>query len=55
MASFTRKAIQEAFLKLLDARPLNQITVKDIVVSWQLPCIKRIVDAESEKLCWKQY
>ena len=31
MASFTRKAIEEAFLKLLDARPLNQITVKDIV------------------------
>lgn len=33
---------------------IKPITVKDIVVNWQ-PCIKRIVDAESEKLCWKQY
>ena len=31
MANFTRKAIRESFLKLLNQRPLNQITVKDIV------------------------
>lgn len=31
MANFTRKAIQETFLRLLNQRPLNQITVKDIV------------------------
>lgn len=31
MPSFTRKAIKETFLKLLDERPLNEITVKDIV------------------------
>jgi len=31
MANFTRKAIKESFLKLLNQRPLNQITVKDIV------------------------
>lgn len=31
MASFTRKAIIESFLKLLNQRHLNQITVKDIV------------------------
>lgn len=31
MASFTRKAIMEAFLKLLEERPLSKITVKDIV------------------------
>ena len=31
MPSFTRKAIIESFLKLLNQRPLNQITVKDIV------------------------
>ena len=31
MASFTRAAIKEAFLKLLNQRPLNQITVKNIV------------------------
>ena len=31
MPSFTRKAIMESFLKLLDARPLNKITIKDIV------------------------
>ena len=31
MANFTRKAIKEAFLKLLNQRPLSQITVKDIV------------------------
>ena len=29
---------------------IKPITVKDIVVNWQLPGIKRIVDAESEKL-----
>lgn len=31
MASFTRKAIMEAFLGLLEERPLSKITVKDIV------------------------
>ena len=31
MASFTKMAIKAAFLKLLNERPLNQITVKDIV------------------------
>ena len=31
MANFTRRAIKKTFLKLLNQRPLNQITVKDIV------------------------
>ena len=31
MLSLTDKAIMESFLKLLDERPLNKITVKDIV------------------------
>ena len=31
MANFTRRAIKDTFLKLLNSRPLNQITVKDIV------------------------
>lgn len=31
MPSFTRKAIMESFMKLLDTRPLNKITIKDIV------------------------
>ena len=31
MANFTKKAIQESFLKLLTERPLSQITIKDIV------------------------
>lgn len=31
MANFTKKAIREAFIKLLEQRPLSQITVKDIV------------------------
>jgi len=31
MPNFTRKAIKESFLKLLNQRPLSQITVKDIV------------------------
>ena len=31
MANFTRRAIKETFLQLLNNRPLNQITVKDIV------------------------
>lgn len=31
MANFTKKAIQESFLKLLTERPLSKITVKDIV------------------------
>ena len=31
MANFTARAIKETFLKLLNQRPLNQITVKDIV------------------------
>lgn len=29
--SFTRKAIKETFIKLIDERPLNEVTVKDIV------------------------
>lgn len=32
MSSMTRQAIIRAFLKLLDERPLNQITVKDVVL-----------------------
>lgn len=31
MANFTRRAIKEAFLKLLEQQPLSEITVKDIV------------------------
>jgi len=31
MANFTRKAIKETFLNLLEERPLSEITVKDIV------------------------
>ena len=31
MASFTKKAIKETFLELLDEKPYSQITVKDIV------------------------
>ena len=31
MANFTRKAIKETFLALLEERPLNDITIKDIV------------------------
>ncbi len=31
MANFTKKAIRDSFIKLLNERPLSQITVKDIV------------------------
>lgn len=31
MASFTRKAIMDAFIRLLEERPLSRITVKDVV------------------------
>lgn len=31
MPNFTKKAIRESFIKLLNDRPLNKITVKDIV------------------------
>ena len=31
MPNFTQKAIKETFIALLDERPLNRITVKDIV------------------------
>lgn len=31
MTNFTKKAIKETFVALLDERPLNRITVKDIV------------------------
>ena len=31
MPNFTKKAIQDTFITLLDERPLNKITVKDIV------------------------
>ena len=31
MASLTRKSIMDSFIKLLDERPLNRISVKDIV------------------------
>lgn len=33
MAAFTKKAIRDAFVRLLNERPLSQITVKDIVES----------------------
>ena len=31
MANFTKKAIKESFIKLLNERPMNKISVKDIV------------------------
>lgn len=31
MAGFTKKAIRDSFVKLLNEKPLNQITVRDIV------------------------
>ena len=31
MPNFTQKAIKESFIKLLNEKPLHQITVKDIV------------------------
>lgn len=31
VSNFTRKAIKDTFLKLLDEKPLNEITVKNIV------------------------
>ena len=31
MAALTRKSIMESFMKLLDERPLNKISIKDIV------------------------
>ena len=31
MASFTKKAICQSFIKLLSERPIDKITVKDIV------------------------
>ena len=32
MASFTKKAIRESFMRLLAERPVDKITVKDIVL-----------------------
>ena len=34
MASFTRKAIMDSFMKLVDQRPISKITIKDIVEDW---------------------
>ena len=31
MAGFTKKAIRDSFVKLLNERPLSQITIRDIV------------------------
>ena len=31
MASFTEKAIMDSFMKLVDQRPINKITIRDIV------------------------
>ena len=31
MANFTRRAIKETFLALLEQRPISEITLKDIV------------------------
>jgi AcrR family transcriptional regulator len=31
MSNFTKEAIKQSFIKLLEARPLKQITVRDIV------------------------
>ena len=30
MPSFTRKAIMQSFMKLVDQRPINKVTIKDI-------------------------
>lgn len=36
MAQFTKKAIIESFLKLLNERPLDKITIKDVVEDCQI-------------------
>ena len=38
VTSLTKRAIRASFLKLLNERPLNKITVKDIVEQFRLLC-----------------
>ena len=63
MANFTKKAIQDSFLKLLTERPLSKITVKDIVADCGInrntfyyyfedmpKLIESMVDEDAEKI-----
>ena len=67
MAQFTQKAIVESLIKLLNERPLDKITIKDIVEDCginrntfyyhfeDIPnLVKQILNAEAEKVLLKQ-
>ena len=67
MAQFTQKAIVESLIKLLNERPLDKITIKDIVVDCGInrntfyyhfedipSLVKQILNAEAEKVLLKQ-
>lgn len=66
MANFTRKAIKDTFISLLEERPLSKITIKDIVETCginrnsfyyhfrDLPAlVKEIVEEEAENIIKK--
>ena len=47
MANFTKKAIKETFIALLEEHPLSDITVKDIAEKWNIkPRTVQIMCAE---------
>ena len=67
MAQFTQKAIVESLIKLLNERPLDKITIKDIVEDCGInrntfyyhfedipSLVKQILNAEAEKVLLKQ-
>lgn len=67
MAQFTQKAIAESLIKLLNERPLDKITIKDIVEDCGInrntfyyhfedipSLVKQILNAEVEKVLLKQ-
>ncbi len=67
MAQFTQRAIAESLIKLLNERPLDKITIKDIVEDCGInrntfyyhfedipSLVKQILNAEAEKVLLKQ-
>ena len=55
MANFTKKAIKESFLKLLNEKPMSRITVRDIVedcgINRNHSVNRDVFDRELLKLC----
>ncbi len=55
MTQFTSKAIEESFIRLLNERPLDKITIKDIVDDCGISRNTFTIIFRISPLCWNTF